>query len=67
LFLLSSTRTFPLEGKDRLALWGQADVEKCIKSKQVKNFASAGIRPQSVYGFGTTGYKVRVVELTGWR
>jgi hypothetical protein len=30
---------FPLEGKNRLALWGQTDAEKCVlRSRQVKNF-----------------------------
>jgi hypothetical protein len=65
LSLLSSIRTFPLEGKDGLALWGQVDIEKCVfKVRQVKNFASSGIRPKSMYRFGTVGYKVTVAELT---
>jgi hypothetical protein len=68
LFLLSSTRTFPLEGKDGLALWGQTDAEKCMCKVQAgKEFASAGIRSQSMYGFGTTGCRVTVAELTACR
>jgi hypothetical protein len=38
-----------------------------LRSRQVKNFASIGIRPKSVYGFGTTGYRVTVAELTAQR
>jgi hypothetical protein len=38
-----------------------------LRSRQVNNFASAGIRPKSVYQFGTTGYKVIVAEFTSWR
>jgi hypothetical protein len=34
LSLFSSTRTFPLEGKDGLALWGQVDAEKCVLKVQ---------------------------------
>jgi hypothetical protein len=30
LFLFSNTRTFPLKGKDELALWCQSDAEKYI-------------------------------------
>jgi hypothetical protein len=33
-----------------------------LRSRQVKNFASAGTRPKSGYGFGTTGGKVTVAE-----
>jgi hypothetical protein len=53
-----------LEGKDG---WVQADAEKCIIKIQADNFASSGIRPKSVYRFGTTGYKVTVAELTAQR
>jgi hypothetical protein len=37
-------------------------------SRQVKNFASAGIRPKRVYGFGTTECKVVVdcMEVLNW-
>jgi hypothetical protein len=35
-----------------------------LRSRQVENFASAGIRPKSMYGFGTTGCKVTVSELS---
>jgi hypothetical protein len=38
-----------------------------LKPRRVKNFASAGIRPKSMYGFGTTGYKMTVAELTAQR
>jgi hypothetical protein len=38
-----------------------------LRSRQVKSFASAGTRPKSVYGFGTTGCKVTVAEFTGQR
>jgi hypothetical protein len=38
-----------------------------LRSRQVKNFASAGIRPQSVNRFGTKRCKVTVAELTAWR
>jgi hypothetical protein len=38
-----------------------------FRSRQVKNFASAGIRPKGVYRFGTTGCKVPVVALPAWR
>jgi hypothetical protein len=34
LSLFSSTRTFPLEGKDGLALWGQVDATKCVLKVQ---------------------------------
>jgi hypothetical protein len=35
LVLLSSTRIFPLEDKDGLALWGQMDAkEKCVLKVQ---------------------------------
>jgi hypothetical protein len=36
-----------------------------LRSRQVKNFDLAGIRPKSVYGFGTTGCKMTVTEFTG--
>jgi hypothetical protein len=39
----------------------------CLKSRQVKNFASPGTRPKSMYRFETTGCKVTVAELTAWR
>jgi hypothetical protein len=43
----SSTRTFPLEGKDGLALWGQADVEKCVLNVQAgKEFCLRGDKAQ---------------------
>jgi hypothetical protein len=64
--LFSSTRVFPLEGKDGLALLGQVDAEKC-RSRWVKNFASAGIRPKTMYGFGNTGCKEIVAEFTARR
>jgi hypothetical protein len=68
LSLLSNTRTFPLEGKDGLALWGQADAKNAsLRSRQVKNFTSLGIRPKIMYRFGTTRYKVTVAELTARR
>jgi hypothetical protein len=35
-----------------------------FNSRQVKNFASAGTRPKSAYGFGTMGCKVTVAEFT---
>jgi hypothetical protein len=35
-----------------------------LRSRKVKNFASAGRRPKSVYG--TIGYRVTVAELTAW-
>jgi hypothetical protein len=38
-----------------------------LRSRQVKNFASAGIRSKSVYGFVTIGYKMTVAELTAQR
>jgi hypothetical protein len=38
-----------------------------LRSRQVKNFASAGIRTKSVYRFGTTRCKVIVAELTAQR
>jgi hypothetical protein len=38
-----------------------------LRSRQVKNFASAGIRPKSMYGFGTTGCEVTVAELVAQR
>jgi hypothetical protein len=38
-----------------------------LKVQAGKNFASAGIRPKSMYRFGTTGYKGIVVEWTAWR
>jgi hypothetical protein len=38
-----------------------------LRSRKVKNFASAEIRPKSVYGFGITDCKVTVAELTAWR
>jgi hypothetical protein len=38
-----------------------------LRSRLVKNFASVGIRPKSIYGFGTTGCKVTVAELTAQR
>jgi hypothetical protein len=38
-----------------------------LRSRQVTNFASARIRPKSMYGFGTTGCKVTVAELTAQR
>jgi hypothetical protein len=38
-----------------------------LRAKQVKNFASLGIRPQNVYRFGTTGCKVTDAELNLWR
>jgi hypothetical protein len=38
-----------------------------LRSRQVKNFASAGTRPKSMYGFGTMGCKVIVAEFTSWR
>jgi hypothetical protein len=38
-----------------------------LLSRQVKNLASAGIRPKSMYGFGTIGCKVTVAELTAQR
>jgi hypothetical protein len=34
------------------------------RSRQVKNFASAGTRPKSMYGFGIMKYKVTVAEFT---
>jgi hypothetical protein len=51
-----------------LALWGQVETRKCVlKVLARKNFASSGIRPKSMYRFGTTGCKVIVTELTAWR
>jgi hypothetical protein len=38
-----------------------------LKSRKVKNFALARIRPKSMYGFETTRCKVTVSELTAWR
>jgi hypothetical protein len=38
-----------------------------LRSRQVKNFASSGIRPKSVYRFGTTKCKVTNAELTAQR
>jgi hypothetical protein len=38
-----------------------------FRSRQVKNFASAGTRPKSMYGFGTMGCKVTVTEFTAWK
>jgi hypothetical protein len=38
-----------------------------LRSRQVKNFASAGTRPKRVYGFGIMGCKVTVAEFTAWR
>jgi hypothetical protein len=38
-----------------------------LRSRQVKNFASVGTRPKSMYGFGTMGIKVTVAEFTTWR
>jgi hypothetical protein len=68
LSLLSSTRTFLLEGKDGLTL-GARQMQKnaYLRSRQGKKFASAGIRPRSTYGFGNTWYKVTVDELIAWR
>jgi hypothetical protein len=37
-----------------------------LKSRQVKNFASAGTRLKSMYEFGTTGCKVIIAEFTAW-
>jgi hypothetical protein len=36
-----------------------------LRTRQVKNFASAG--PKSVYGFGTVGCKVTVAEFSAQR
>jgi hypothetical protein len=38
-----------------------------LSSRQVKNFASAGIKPKSIYGFGTMGCKLIFAEFTAWR
>jgi hypothetical protein len=38
-----------------------------LRSKQVKNFASAKIRFKSLCRFGTAEYKVTVAELTAWK
>jgi hypothetical protein len=38
-----------------------------LRFRLVKNFASAGIKPKSMYGFGTTGCKVTFAELMAWR
>jgi hypothetical protein len=38
-----------------------------LRSRQVKNFASAGTKPKSMYGFGTVGGKVTVAEFTDQR
>jgi hypothetical protein len=38
-----------------------------LRSRLVKNFATAGIRPKILYEFGTTGYKITVAELTAQR
>jgi hypothetical protein len=38
-----------------------------LRSQQVKNFTSAGIRSKIMYRFRTTGYKVTVAELTAQR
>jgi hypothetical protein len=38
-----------------------------LRSRQVKNFVSAGTRLISVYGFGTMGYKVTIAKFTAWR
>jgi hypothetical protein len=62
--LFLSIGIFPLEGKNRLALWGQVDAEESLRSRQVKNVASAGTSPKSAYGFGAMGCKVTVAEFT---
>jgi hypothetical protein len=38
-----------------------------LRLRRVKNFASAGIKPKSVYRFVTTGCKVTVAELIARR
>jgi hypothetical protein len=38
-----------------------------LRTRQVKNFASAGTRPKRVYGFGIMGCKVTVAEFTPQR
>jgi hypothetical protein len=38
-----------------------------LRSRQVRNFSSAGIRPKSMYRFGITGCKLTAVELTPQR
>jgi hypothetical protein len=38
-----------------------------LRYRKVKNFASAGTKSKSMYGFGTTGYKVTVAEFTAQR
>jgi hypothetical protein len=57
-----------MEDKDGLTLCGQVDARKCVLKVQAgKIFASSGIRPKSMYRFGTTGCKVTVAELTAQR
>jgi hypothetical protein len=48
-------------------LYGQMQKNASLRSKQIKNFALAGIRPKSVYRFGTTGCRVIVAELIAQR
>jgi hypothetical protein len=50
-------------------LCGDRQMQKnaSLRSRQVKNFASAETRPKSVYGFGTTLSKVTVAEFTTQR
>jgi hypothetical protein len=38
-----------------------------LRSRQVKNFASARIRPISIYRFGTTRCKITVAGLPAWK
>jgi hypothetical protein len=38
-----------------------------LRSRQVKNFASIGTRPKSMYGFGIMGCKVTVADFIARR
>jgi hypothetical protein len=58
----------PLESKNGLAHRCQLDADEAsFKSKHEKQVASAGIRANKVYRFGTIGCKVTVVLLTAQR
>jgi hypothetical protein len=64
LFLFSSARIFPLEGKDGLALLGQADAEKYILKIPAGKESCLSWDKVHVYGFGAAGCKITAVELT---